>query len=109
MRRIGAHPRKMTDIVIYQGALLHGDCLERRYFFTLGSFASMSESERNYSQVVSNANFLLAMVEKTKRGREKDVFFLVIDIVPEVYVSYVCRPALLYRKHSHFVTVSHSI
>lgn len=70
----------------------------------------MSESERNYSQVVSNANFLLAMVEKkTKRGREKDVFFLVIDIVPEVYVSYVCRPALLYRKHSHFVTVSHSI
>jgi len=68
----------------------------------LGTFLP-SDRESNYSQVVSNANFLLAMVEG------KDVFFLVIDIVPEVYVSYVCRPALLYRKHSHFVTVSHSI
>lgn len=66
----------------------------------LGTFLP-SERESNYSQVVSNANFLLAMVEG------KDVFFLVRDIVPEVYVSYVCRPALLYRKHSHFVTVSH--
>lgn len=55
--------------------------------------------DSNYSQVVLNANFLLAVVEG------KNVFFLVIDIVPEVYVPYVCRLALLYRKHSHFVII----